>query len=56
MSRTNTVHLNDRELQLLREVRSTEFGDDSTPLGEAAKVVCEQYLAEERRFADTFNN
>lgn len=43
MARDNHVRLSDRELELLEEVRSTEFGTDSVPLGEALQVACENY-------------
>jgi len=48
MARTNTVRLSDRERELLEEVRQTEFGTDSVPLGEALEVACENYLGEMR--------
>lgn len=46
--RENHVRLSDREMQLLMEVRQTEFGTDSVPIGEAVEVACEQYLGEQR--------
>jgi hypothetical protein len=48
MARTNTVRLSDKEKKLLEEVRQTEFGSDSVPLGEALEVACENYLGEMR--------
>lgn len=42
------VRLSDREIALLEEVRDTEFGSDSVPLGEALEVACECYLGEMR--------
>jgi len=44
MARENAVKLSDREKALLEEVRETEFGTDSVPLGEALEVACENYL------------
>ncbi|AGM11542.1 hypothetical protein M199_gp124 [Halogranum tailed virus 1] len=44
MARDNLVRLSDREKKLLEEVRDTEYGSDSVPLGEALEVACEQYL------------
>lgn len=55
MKRDNHVRLTDKELKLLEEARSIEFGDDSVPLGRALETTCEHYLGETRRFADDFN-
>ena len=48
MARENTVRFSDREKALLEEVRMTEFGSESVPLGEALEVACEEYLGEMR--------
>jgi len=48
MARSNAVKLSDREKELIEEVRETEFGSDSVPLGEAIEVACENYLGEMR--------
>lgn len=48
MARENLVKLSDRERKLIEEVRMTEFGTDSVPLGEAVEVACETYLGEMR--------
>jgi len=48
MARENLVRLSDRELALLEEVRHTEYGTDSVPIGEAVSVACENYLGEQR--------
>jgi hypothetical protein len=48
MGRSNHVRLSDREVALIEEVRATEFGSDSVPLGEAVAVACENYLGEMR--------
>lgn len=48
MARENLVRLSDREQALVEEVRQTEFGTESVPLGEAIEVACEQYLGEQR--------
>jgi hypothetical protein len=48
MARENHVRLSDREQALLEEVRQTEFGTDSVPLGEAVEAACEQYLGQQR--------
>lgn len=48
MGRDNLVRLSDREKALLEEVRQTEFGTDSVPIGEALEVACENYLGEMR--------
>jgi len=55
MARENFVRLSDRELELLEEVRSTEFGSDSVPIGEAVSVACENYLGEMRLGAAGLN-
>ena len=56
MARTTTVRLSDAERKLLEEVRQTEFGTDSVPLGEAVEVACEQYLGEMRLDAADLND
>jgi len=48
MGRETSIRVSEREKALLEEVRDTEFGTDSVPLGEALKVVCENYLGEMR--------
>lgn len=48
MARENHVRLSDREQALLEEVRQTEFGTESVPLGEAVEAACEQYLGQQR--------
>lgn len=56
MARDNHVRLSDRELKLLEEVRATEFGSDSVPLGEALETACENYLGEMRLDAAGLND
>ena len=48
MARENMIRLSDRERALLEEVRMTEYGSDSVPLGEALERACEEYLGEMR--------
>jgi len=55
MARTTTVRVSDEERELLEEVRETEFGTDSVPLGEVIEVACENYLGPMRLDAADFN-
>ncbi len=56
MGRPTTVRVSEREKALLEEVRDTEFGSDSVPLGEALEVACENYLGEMRLDAADLND
>lgn len=48
MGRDTSIRVSKREKALLEEVRDTEFGTDSVPLGEALEVACEDYLGDMR--------
>lgn len=56
MARDNLIRLSDRELALLEEVRMTEFGTDSVPIGEAVSVASENYLGQQRLEAADLDN
>jgi len=56
MGRDNHIRLSDRELALLEEVRETEFGTGSVPIGEALEVACENYLDDVRLGVADFND
>lgn len=55
MGRDTSIRVSEREKTLLEEVRDTEFGTDSVPLGEALEVACENYLGEMRIDAADLN-
>ena len=55
MGRDTSIRVSEREKALLEEVRDTEFGTDSVPLGEALEVACENYLGEMRIDAADLN-
>ncbi len=56
MGRDNHIRVSDKELALLDEVRDTEFGTESVPIGEAIEVACENYLGEMRIDAADLND
>jgi hypothetical protein len=55
MGRPTTVRVSEQEKELLEEVRNTEFGSNSVPLGEALEVACKNYLGEMRMEAADLN-